>query len=69
MEAVTASLRSVDPNAYNRNRVRQIAYGRWQPYVDAEPARQHVQALQANGIASRLHRARRGPLRHLKETS
>jgi hypothetical protein len=29
---------------------RQIAYGRWQPYVDAEPARQHVLALRASGM-------------------
>jgi transcriptional regulator with XRE-family HTH domain len=36
--------------AYESNRVRQTAYGRWQPYVDAEPARQHVRALMAAGI-------------------
>lgn len=33
-----------------RHRNRQIAYGRWQPYVDAEPARQHVLALRAAGM-------------------
>lgn len=33
-----------------RNRNRQIAYGRWRPYVDAEPARQHVLALRAAGM-------------------
>lgn len=32
------------------HRRRQIAYGRWQPYVDAEPARQHVLALRAAGM-------------------
>lgn len=32
------------------NRSRQIAYGTWQPYVDAEPARLHVRDLMAYGI-------------------
>ena len=31
-------------------RRRAIAYGRWQPYVDAEPARAHLQRLRARGI-------------------
>ncbi|WP_426568138.1 hypothetical protein [Streptomyces canus] len=31
-------------------RTRLQAYGRWQPYVDAEPVRQHVRALEAYGI-------------------
>lgn len=35
---------------YERRRVRQTAYGRWQPYVPADPARQHVRALMAAGI-------------------
>lgn len=35
---------------YERTKNRQIAYGRWQPYVDAEPARQHVLALRAAGM-------------------
>ncbi|WP_137991230.1 hypothetical protein [Streptomyces vilmorinianum] len=35
---------------YSRNRERAIAYGRWQPYVDAEPVRQHVRALGEFGI-------------------
>jgi DNA-binding CsgD family transcriptional regulator len=38
-----------DARAYERNRRRQRAYGR-AAYVDAEPARQHVRALQAAGI-------------------
>lgn len=38
--------------AYTRHRTRQIAYGRWQPYVDAEPARQHLRTLQAIGIGT-----------------
>lgn len=36
--------------AYDSNRRRAIAYGRWQPYVDAEPVRQHVRALGEFGI-------------------
>jgi hypothetical protein len=36
--------------AYEANRTRQILYGRWQPYVDAAPARTHVRALMAYGI-------------------
>lgn len=43
-----------DANHEQRDhRARQIAYGRWQPYVDAEPARQHAQALLAAGISRR----------------
>ncbi|MFE6853458.1 hypothetical protein ACFVDH_22040 [Streptomyces sp. NPDC057674] len=37
-------------SAYNINRERAIAYGRWQPYVDAEPVRQHASALGEFGI-------------------
>lgn len=32
------------------HRTRQKTYGRWQPYVDAEPVRQHVRSLGAYGI-------------------
>jgi hypothetical protein len=35
---------------YETNRRRQIAYGRWEPYVDAEPARQHVKWLMGQGV-------------------
>lgn len=35
---------------YEANRRKQTAYGRWQPYVDAEPVRTHVQQLRAGGI-------------------
>jgi hypothetical protein len=35
---------------YENNRSRAIAYGRWQPFVDAEPVRQHVRALGEFGI-------------------
>jgi hypothetical protein len=31
-------------------RRRAIAYGRWQPYTDADPVREHVQALRARGF-------------------
>lgn len=37
-------------NAYGQHRVRQMAYGRWQPYVDAGPAREHVQWLISQGV-------------------
>jgi len=33
-----------------RRRERQILYGRWEPYVDAAPARDHLRALAAAGI-------------------
>lgn len=36
--------------AYERHRTRMIAYGRWQPYVDAEPARQHVLWLRSQNM-------------------
>lgn len=36
--------------ATERHRQRQIAYGRWQPYVDAGPAREHVASLTAAGM-------------------
>jgi len=43
-----------DCKAANRaaasHRDRQILYGRWRPYVDAEPAREHLQVLSAAGI-------------------
>jgi len=35
---------------YERRRRKQIAYGRHQPFVDAEPTRQHVRALMASGM-------------------
>ncbi|WP_326828716.1 hypothetical protein OIE13_22660 [Streptosporangium sp. NBC_01810] len=35
---------------YVRNRKRAIAYGRWEPYVDAEPVRVHVKTLSEFGI-------------------
>lgn len=39
---------------YNTRRERDIAYGRWQPiWVDAEPVRRHVRALQAAGMGTR----------------
>jgi hypothetical protein len=35
---------------YERRRNRLLAYGRWQPYVDAEPVRRHVRGLMAAGM-------------------
>lgn len=37
-------------NAYGRRVHRLKAYGRWQPYLDAEPVRQHVNELRAAGM-------------------
>ena len=31
-------------------RTRQTAYGRWQPYVDAQPVRDHINTLRAQGM-------------------
>lgn len=36
--------------AYESDRTRQQAYGRWNGYVDAEPARQHLLRLKAAGM-------------------
>ena len=36
-----------------RQRERAMLYGRWQPFVDAGPAREHVQALARHGIGRR----------------
>jgi hypothetical protein len=36
--------------AYERTRKRQKAYGRWQPTIDAQPVREHVAQLQAQGL-------------------
>lgn len=35
---------------YETNRVRQHAYGRWNGLIDAEPSRQHVRSLMAQGM-------------------
>lgn len=35
---------------YEQNRTRQQAYGRWDNYVDAQPARDHVRRLMAAGM-------------------
>ncbi|GAA0853307.1 hypothetical protein ACFQVD_26750 [Streptosporangium amethystogenes subsp. fukuiense] len=35
---------------YKNHRTRQIAYGRWQPLVDAQPVREHVQLLGEFGL-------------------
>lgn len=38
-------------NAYDANARKQTAYGRWQPFVDAQPARDHVLALRTGGTS------------------
>lgn len=38
---------------YDDNRNRAIAYGTWQPYVDATPARAHIQVLQDFDMGTR----------------
>jgi len=40
-------------SAYWRNRSRQIAYGRWCAYADAEEAREHVRRLMTKGLGWR----------------
>ena len=35
---------------YGAQRTRLIAYGRWDPFTDAEPVRQHVKELAAAGL-------------------
>src|SRR5512146_272232 len=37
-------------SAAARHRYRMIAYGKWQPFTDAAPAREHVRSLQAQGL-------------------
>lgn len=37
--------------AYERHRLRQRAYGRWDHRVDAEPVRAHLRYLMANGVS------------------
>jgi transcriptional regulator with XRE-family HTH domain len=41
---------SAATSAYEANRVRQQAYGRWTHWVDAEPARQHITRLTEQGM-------------------
>ena len=36
---------------YSRRRARQIAYGRWEPWADAAPVREHVQLLRQAGAS------------------
>jgi hypothetical protein len=37
---------------YEARRRRLIAYGRWQQFIDAEPARQHIATLRASGLGT-----------------
>lgn len=45
---------------YMRTRSRLLAYGRWQPYVDAEPVRAHVRMLMSHSIGLQRVRALAG---------
>lgn len=38
---------------YEKTRVRRVARGTWQPYVDAEPSRRHVRELMDRGVGWR----------------
>ncbi len=38
---------------YSRRRARQIAYGRWEPWADAAPVRDHVRVLREGGASYR----------------
>lgn len=56
-------------NRWARRRRRLIGYGQWQPFTDAEPARQHVLAIQATGmglaVIAKHTGVNRGSLDHL----
>lgn len=56
-------------NRWARRRRRLIGYGQWQPFTDAEPARQHVLAIQATGMGlasiAKHTGVNRGSLDHL----
>lgn len=39
-------------STHKNTRARMLAYGRWQPFVDAGPAREHVRSLTAAGIGA-----------------
>jgi DNA-binding phage protein len=56
-------------NRWARRRRRLIGYGQWQPFTNAEPARQHVLAVQATGmglaVIAKHTGVNRGSLDHL----
>ncbi|MFD8144762.1 hypothetical protein [Streptomyces sp. NPDC059708] len=37
---------------YTQRRYRRVAYGTWQPFMDAEPVRRHVEQLRAAGVGT-----------------
>ena len=53
LPAPSGRARSARHRDYTRRRARQIAYGRWQPWADAEPVRQHVLRLRRGGASYR----------------
>lgn len=44
---------AAEVSAYNERRNREIAYGTWQPFLDAETVRQHLLRLRECGIGTR----------------
>ncbi|MFJ2630906.1 hypothetical protein ACIO6U_02940 [Streptomyces sp. NPDC087422] len=56
MTTATRPLPSIDAPAYQRWVRRQKGYGRWQPFTDAEPVRNHVRTVMATtGIGWRRY--------------
>jgi plasmid maintenance system antidote protein VapI len=47
-------------STYNTRRNRAIAYGTWQPFVDAAPVREHIRALQSCSLGLRTIAAAAG---------
>ncbi|MFC7929135.1 hypothetical protein [Streptomyces cinereoruber] len=41
-------------NSYQRSRYRRVGYGTWQPFVDADPVRQHLANLRAAGYSAEV---------------
>jgi len=56
-------------NRWARRRRRLIGYGQWQPFVDAQPSREHVLAIKATGMGlagiAKHTGVKRGSLEHL----
>lgn len=50
---MTSAIRYSEEPAYQRMVRRKRGYGTWQPFLDAEPVRQHLAELQANGLGRR----------------
>lgn len=59
---------AAEASVYNANRERAIAYGTWQPFVDAEPVREHIRALQSCALGLRTIAAAAGVDRQRLQT-